>query len=353
MPVIKTHITAMSPYVPPLEGRDPKTHALLDFNERTVPVSGAIKQALMDYIAQDRLQVYPSYGNIVPQLADYAGVSAEQLMITNGSDQGIDLVFRAVAKSGCDAIIPGPSFAIYNQCARVENLNIIEPEYNREAGYPLTDVLSAINSKTAIIVVANPNNPCGTRVDNDALMQLSKAAPHAALLVDECYFEYSGDTLVSQLNELPNVFITRTFSKTWGLPSLRFGYLISSADNIRALCNIRGPYDVNQLAIVAAKAALANIDDNKVYVDEVMNKAKPQLESWLQKRGIEYWPSSANFLWAFPAEPEILNDYLTRHGILVRPKAYRGKMGLRVTIGTQAQVAQLIEVLESFQTENP
>ena len=90
-----------------------------------------------------------------------------------------------------------------------------------------------------------------------------------------------------------------------------------------------------------------------VYVDEVMNNAKPQLENWLQKRGIEYWPSSANFLWAFPAEPEILNDYLTRHGILVRPKAYRGKMGLRVTIGTQAQVAQLIEVLESFQTENP
>ena len=350
MSVIKTHITAMSPYVPPLEGRDPNTHTLLDFNERTVPVSASIKQALLNYITEDRLQVYPSYGDIVPQLADYAGVSAEQLMITNGSDQGIDLVFRAVAKPGFDAIIPGPSFAIYNQCAQVENLRIITPQYTREGGYPLTDVLAAINPKTAIIVVANPNNPCGTRVDSDALVKLSQAAPHSALLLDECYFEYSGDTLVPRLNELPNAFITRTFSKTWGLPSLRFGYLLSSADNIRALCNIRGPYDINQLAIVAAKAALAHVDDNKAYVDEVMNTAKPQLEAWLRERGIEYWPSSANFLWVFPPEPEALNDYFTRHGILVRPKDCRGKMGLRITVGTQAQVARLIKVWEAYQT---
>ena len=128
-------------------------------------------------------------------------------------------------------------------------------------------------------------------------MELSRAAPHAALLVDECYFEYSGETLVPQLNGLNNVFVTRTFSKTWGLPSLRFGYLISSADNIRALSNIRGPYDINQLAVVAAKAALENTGDNQVYVDEVMNKAKPQLEAWLQEQHVEYWPSSANFLW--------------------------------------------------------
>ena len=138
----------------------------------------------------------------------------------------------------------------------------------------------------------------------------------------------------------------------WGLPSLRFGYLISSADNIRALCNIRGPYDINQLAIVAARTALKNINDNKAYVDEIMNTAKPQLEAWLVKQGIEYWPSSANFLWIFPSEPESLNDHFTRHGILVRPKDYRGKMGLRITVGTQAQVARLIQVWEDYKTKN-
>ena len=338
----------MSPYAPPLEGRDPDAYTLLDFNERTVPVSAPVKQALIDYIAQDRLQMYPSYGDIVPLLAAYAGIPSAQLMITNGSDQGIDLIFRAVAKPGFDAIIPAPSFAMYSQCAQIENLHIIEPQYSRKSGYPLAEVLASISSKTAIIVVSNPNNPCGTRIDSDTLVQLSKAAPHAALLVDECYFEYSGETLVPQLKELNNVFITRTFSKTWGLPSLRFGYLISSADNIRALSNIRGPYDINQLAIVAAKAALANINDNKAYVDEVMNTAKPQLEAWLQERGIKCWPSSANFLWVFPNEPEALNDYFTSHGILVRPKHYQGIMGLRITVGTQAQVTQLTKVWEDY-----
>ena len=348
MSVIKRHITAMSPYKPPLEGRDPKTYALLDFNERTMPVSVAIKQALTDYIAQDRLQVYPSYSDIVPLLADYTGVSATQLMITNGSDQGIDLVFRAVAEPGLEAIIPGPTFAMYHQCAKVENLNIIEPQYHRDRGYPLDEVLSAISPKTAIIVVANPNNPCGTCLDSNAIVKLSNAAPHAAILVDECYFEYTRETFVPKLGTLNNVFITRTFSKTWGLPSLRFGYLISAADNIRALCNVRGPYDVNQLAVVAAKAALTHADDNQVYVDEVMNKAKPQLEAWLSENNIEHWPSSANFLWAFPPEAKALNDYFTDHGILVRPKYYGENLGLRITIGTQAQVTQLIKVWEDY-----
>jgi histidinol-phosphate aminotransferase len=339
----------MSPYLPPLEGRDPNTYALLDFNERTIPINRSVKQALIDYIAQDRLQMYPSYGDIVPLLAAYAGVSSTQLMITNGSDQGIDIVFRAVAEPGLEAIIPGPSFAMYSQCAQIENLHIIEPQYSRKNGYPIAEVLASVSSKTVIIVVANPNNPCGTGIDSDALVQLSKSAPHAALLVDECYFEYSGVTLVPKLNELKNVFITRTFSKTWGLPSLRFGYLISSADNIRALSNIRGPYDINQLAIVAAKAALANINDNQAYVDEVMNMAKPQLEAWLEERDIEYWPSSANFLWVFPDKPEALNDYFIRHGILVRPKHYQGVMGLRITVGTQAQITRLTKTWEDYE----
>lgn len=347
MPAIKRHIAALSPYTPPLEGRDPGTYTLLDFNERTIPVSASIKQALIDYIARDRLQMYPSYGDIVPLLSTYAGVAPAQLMITNGSDQGIDIVCRAVAKPGLQAIIPAPSFAMYSQCAQIENLRIIEPQYSRENGYPLAQVLAAVSADTALIVVANPNNPCGTGVDSDTLLQLSRAAPHAALLVDECYFEYSGTTLVPLITEIKNLFITRTFSKTWGLPSLRLGYLIASADNIRALSNIRGPYDVNQLAIVAARAALANIGDNRAYIDEVMHRAKPQLEAWLRAHDIDYWPSRANFLWTFPQQANKLNDYFTGRGILVRPKSYRDKMGLRITVGTQAQVKKLIDVWEA------
>ncbi len=343
MSVIKKHITAMSAYKPPLEGRNPQAFTLLDFNERTIPVSEPIKQALREYIDSDRLQMYPSYGDIVQRLATYSGVLPEHLMITNGSDQGIDLVFRAVAQPGDQAIIPGPSFAMYEQCAQVEAMEIIQPHYTHEAGYPLKEVLAAITPKTRLVVISNPNNPCGTLLPVEEVKNIARQAPHAAILVDECYFEYTQQTVCDAISALPNIFITRTFSKTWGIPSLRFAYLISAPDNITALCNIRGPYDVNQLSVVAANAALDNPEYTKAYVAEVMQKAKPLLESWLDQQAIMYWPSQANYLWCFPVNAEVLGHYLQHQGFLVRPKGWNNRLGLRVTVGTLKQMQSLID----------
>lgn len=343
MSIIKPHLLAMSAYKPPLEGRDATIHTLLDFNERTIPVSGPVVAALQAFIAQGRLQQYPAYGDIVQRLAAYAGVSAERLMITNGSDQGIDLVFRAVSKPRAEAIIAGPSFAIYRQCAKVEAMQLIEPQYTRANGYPLDQVLAALTPNTTIVVIANPNNPCGTPVPPEAVAQIAQAAPQASILVDECYYEYSQTSCVGLLNQWSNLFITRTFSKTWGIPSLRFGYLMAAPDSIRALHNVRGPYDINQLAIVAAEAALDNPDYTAQYVDEVMTRAKPRLEQWLDEQKIDYWPSRANYLWAFPDNAEALATYLAKQNILVRPKADGNLLGLRITIGTREQVQYLID----------
>jgi histidinol-phosphate aminotransferase len=331
-----------------LDGRDARTQTLLDFNERTIPVSEPVLKALRTFIAEGRLQQYPAYGDIVERLASYAGVANDELMITNGSDQGIDLVFRAAARPNAEAIIPGPSFAMYNQCAKVEAMTIIEPQYSKEVGYPLAQVLASITANTAIIVVCNPNNPSGTVVEPEAIIAIAEAAPHAAILVDECYYEYSQSTIVPDLGRLPNVLVTRTFSKTWGIPSLRFGYLMAAPTLVKALCNVRGPYDINQLAIVAAEAALDNPDYTERYVKEVMTEAKPLLEQWLDDRGIDYWPSGANYVWAFPNNADALSCYFTDNGILLRPKSYSDVMGLRITVGTVEQVQQLIEVWRGF-----
>jgi histidinol-phosphate aminotransferase len=349
MSVIKDHIVALSAYKPPLEGRSPDVFTLLDFNERTIPVSEAIKQALHDYIDSGRLQMYPSYGDIVSRLSDYAGVETDQLMITNGSDQGIDLVFRAVGVTGAEAIIPGPSFAMYSQCAQVEAMTLIEPQYTREGGYPVDEVLAAVTPNTKLVVISNPNNPCGTLVSEAVVRRVAQAAPNAAILVDECYFEYSQETAVSAINDCPNLFITRTFSKTWGIPSLRFGYLMASRENIAALCNIRGPYDINQLAIVAANAALDQPEYTQVYVKEVMVQSKPLLEEWLDRHQIQYWSSSANYLWCFPENAESVGQYLQQQDFLVRPKLYGDSLGLRITVGTVDQMERLVCVWEALE----
>lgn len=347
MSIFKSHITRMSAYTPPLEGRDPHKYLLLDFNERTLPVSNHVKQALISYINDDRLQMYPSYGDLTRRIASYVGVSESEVMITNGSDQGIDIIIRAACTEDDEIIIPGPTFAMYHQCANIEKLKIIEPAYTLEEGFPINDVLNSITSRTRLIVIANPNNPSGTIINPEDILTIASAAPNTALLVDECYFEYSQTTVADKVMEYPNILITRTFSKTWGLPSIRLGYVISHPDNIKALLNIRGPYDVNQFAAVAINAALDNPEYTQQYVKEVMAESKPLLEQFLEQQGISYWPSTANFIWAFPDNPDAIEQHLRDHNILVRPKADQsGRKGLRITLGDITQTQYLIDRIQ-------
>ena len=347
MSIFKPHLSRMAAYHPPLEGRNPDAHLLLDFNERTLPVSDSIKQALIDYIQGDRLQVYPSYGDIVEKIASYCKVDPSQVMITNGSDQGIDLITRSSCTDHDEVIIPGPSFAMYDQCARIENLRVIEPQYTKEGGFPTREVLQSISDTTRLIVIANPNNPSGTDVPISDILAIAKAAPKTPILVDECYFEYTGITLAQKVNEYPNLLITRTFSKTWGLPSIRLGYIISHKNNIEDLLKVRGPYDVNQFAAVAINAALNDPLYTQLYVREVMDTSKPLLEAWLNKKSVDYWPGAANFLWVFPPNPDEVERSLREQGILVRPKKnHDGKLGLRITIGDKSQTLRLIQALE-------
>ncbi len=348
MSIFKQHIVAMSAYKPPLDGRNPHAHLLLDFNERTLPIAEVVQEALIAYIRSGRLQMYPAYSDTVELIADYSKVKAEQVMITNGSDQGIDLIIRAACREGDEAIIPGPGFPIYSHCAKVENLRILEPQYTRERGFPTDEVIAGITHKTRLICFGNPNNPSGTVVPRPDIVRILEAAPHAAVLVDECYYEYLGESVADLVDQYPNLLVTRTFSKTWGMPSLRLGYIIAREDNIRALLNVRGPYDINQMAIIAIRAALAHPEYTREYIAEVMQQAKPLLEKFLSERGVDYWPSGANYVWAFPENPNAVNTALLKHNILVRPKNDQtGRMGLRITLGTLEQTRQLIEVLQT------
>ncbi|RZA08615.1 MAG: histidinol-phosphate aminotransferase family protein [Moraxellaceae bacterium] len=209
--------------------------------------------------------------------------------------------------------------------------------------------MTAISERTRVICLASPNNPCGTPISREQIFAIAKAAPHAAILVDECYYEYVKTSVADAVEQYPNIVITRTFSKTWGIPSLRLGYIISQPQNILALLNVRGPYDVNQLAVVAIKAALKNPEATLAYVEEVMQQSKPALEVYLRAKGVKFWPSATNYLWTFPANPKEITDGLQQAGILVRPRVDAdGVLGVRISIGTLAQTQRLIQVLEKW-----
>lgn len=345
--MFRKNILKMSAYKPPIEGRSAQDYLLLDFNERVAPVSAHVKQALHDFIDSERLQKYPEYSDFLKVLAAYVEVPEEQLMITNGSDQGIDLIFRAVAEPGAQAIIPAPSFAMFFQCAGLEDMEVISPSYTLKGGYPIREVLSAANAKTNLIVICTPNNPTGTTLSQEEVLEIASSVPQAAILVDECYFEYCGISVKDFVAAHKNIFITRTFSKTWGLSSLRLGYLISAAKNIEQLLKIRGPYDMNLLSVVAARAALEKPDYVQSYVKEVMQESKPMLESYLRNKGIAFWPSSANFLLMRVDDPLTVVEQLKKEGILVRPRSGPNiENTVRITIGLKDDMRRLIQVLD-------
>ena len=177
-------IQKMKPYKPPIDGRSAYDGMLLDFNERTKPPQNKVIRALEKFVRGQKLQVYPEYFDLERKIADYACVKADQIMITNGSDQGIDIIFRTFTEKGGKVIIPSPSFAMFFQCAQIVGNEIVSPLYKKDdLAFPLEEVLSAIDSRTKLIVVCNPNNPTGTAVSVSDIEKIAKKAKEAIVML--------------------------------------------------------------------------------------------------------------------------------------------------------------------------
>ena len=336
----------MSEYHPPLEGRSPNKHLLLDFNEKTTDSPDIIKNSIIDYVKSNNMNTYPKYGNILNKLAKYAWVSSDNLMITNGIDQWIDIVFRACAGIWDEVIIPNPTFAMYEQSANIQNVKILKPEYTFDKWFPFNEVLSSITEKTKLIVICNPNSPTWTILTVDKILEIAKQAPNSAILVDECYFEYSWISVKDYIEKYKNLFITRTFSKTWWLPSLRIAYLMSHKDNIKQLLKIRWPYDINKLAVVAIDTALDNSSYMKQYIDEVLKVSIPMFTEFLEKNNIKYWPTSANFILLYCKDSKLLTNQLKEKWILVRPRSWPNiENTVRITMWIKKDTERVIEAL--------
>lgn len=338
-------IQKIKSYNPPLSGRRVFKGILLDFNERTLPPSSKVLKAVYDLLKANKLQLYPEYGDLEVKLAQYVGANANQIMITNGSDQGIDLVFRTFTKEEDTVIIPTPSFAMFYQSAQIVGNKILRPLYTKEnLSFPLEELLGMINKSVKLIVICNPNNPTGTSVSIDNIEEIAKKAPVAIILVDEAYFEFSKITAVPLIKKYPNIIVTRTLSKAFGLPSLRVGYIIASSRYINELVKVRSPFDVNMVAFAASLAAFDNLKYVKRYTNEVMNQAKPIVKEFFTKYSITFYPSAGNFLLYKPVRKQE-EKILRENGILVRRQdKVNIENTLRLTIGTVKQMKSFIKV---------
>jgi histidinol-phosphate aminotransferase len=334
----------MAPYSPPTAGRAGKLR--LDFNENTVGCSPRVIAALRDGLDAGRLSVYPEYGEAKQAVARFFHVEPAEFLFTNGTDEAIQVFVNTYVDDNQEVLLLRPSYAMYKFYSEVAGARVREVGYPMPGmEFPLQEVLDAITAETRAVILSNPNNPTGTGLSLLAIERILRRASRAAVLVDEAYYEFSGVTALSEIGRVPNLFVTRTFSKVFGMAAMRLGCLFSHPANIAYLHKAQSPYSVNTLAVEAACAAVEDTGYVESYVAEVL-AARELLCLGLEKLGIGYVPSSANFvLGQFGKRAAAVTAALRGRAILVRDRSYEAAGCVRITVGTREQTRRLLDAL--------
>ncbi len=304
----------------------------------------------------DELTRYPDGAGfeLKKTLCKKLGTSPEQLTLGNGSSDILDFIVRVFVNDGDDVVFSEHAFAIYGLVAKMVGANcIVTPAKNY--GHDLEAMASAITDRTKIVFVTNPNNPTGTWNSKNELITFLKSVPtHVIVLLDEAYFEYVHEADypngIELLNSYPNLVITRTFSKAYGLASLRVGYGISSAELADLMNRVRPPFNVDSFALAAANATLQ--DEAYVKASIALNdEGMAYLTSEFDRLNLGYIPSVGNFIsFKVPNGSDSMTVYadLLGKGVIVRPVANYGMPEyLRVSIGTMAENRVFIAALEA------
>jgi len=356
-PAAPAHVRSISRYIPgkPTDelarelGLDAATIVKLASNENPRGPGPRVRAAIADAVAE--LPRYPDSNGFLLKaaLARRLSVPADQIVLGNGSNDVLELVTLAFLQPGDEAVYAQHAFIVYPLATQARGAKGIEVPA-RDFGHDLAAMRAAITSRTRIVFVANPNNPTGTWVAPADMLAFVASLPRDVIVVlDEAYNEYLKPSQRAQsvgwIAQHPNLVVSRTFSKAYGLASLRVGYGVMHADVADLLNRVRQPFNVNSLAQAAALAAL----DDDAYVEESreLNEAgMRQIVDGLSKRGLRYVPSHGNFVLVHVGNGLRVNSELMKRGVIVRPVANYGlPEWLRVTVGLPAENDRFLDAL--------
>lgn len=308
----------------------------------------AIQEAILD-IAR-----YPDGNSFALReaVSNKFNVAPEQIVFGNGSNDILELVARAYLSSDSEVIYSQHAFAVYPLVTQAMGAKgVVVPA--KDFGHDLPAMLAAVTDKTALIFIANPNNPTGTLLAKEALYAFLQQVPKNILVVlDEAYDEYLPTEHKSQaigwLKAFDNLVISRTFSKAYGLAGLRIGFGLCHAQVADMMNRVRQPFNVNSIAQAAAVASLA--DDDFVERSYALNQAgMAQLKQGFDQLGLTYIPSYANFISVKVGDAATINQKLLQKGVIVRPVAnYEMPEYLRVSIGLFSENAKFLEALTTI-----
>jgi len=363
-PLARPEVETLTAYSAPLEGR--RGLLRLDFNENTVGPSPKVVEAVRA-IPADHYAIYPEYAglpeavvrSLVAEAAPGNGtaLTPAHIGLFNGVDEALHAVFHAFAAPGDRLLTTSPTFGYYTPCARMQGMAIEAIPYRLpDFAFPFEEIRAALAaSAPRLLLICNPNNPTGTRLAPERILELAAAATATLVVVDELYEAFTGDSVLPSLlaagaaaagapdpfAPFPNLLVLRSLAKTAGLAGLRFGFAVGAPALVDRVSRVGGPYDVNSFAVTAAHAALADQAYTDAYVAEVL-RARAWLLEHLVAAGVRHHAAGGNYLLIWPVRPAAdVEVELRAAGILVRSMAGKPLIdgALRVSLGSTEQMA--------------
>ncbi|HEX4871345.1 MAG TPA: histidinol-phosphate transaminase [Nevskiaceae bacterium] len=327
-------------------------------NENPLGPSPRVREAVARFVADTDLALYPDGGGfrLKARLAEMHGIEPERITLGNGSNDLLEFLGRIYLGPGRSAMFSRHAFAVYPIVTQAQNAESVvvpalPPEHPMAYGHDLAGFRRHWREDISLVFIANPNNPTGTWLPAAEIEAfLDFVPPHVLVILDEAYWEYLDPAdrgpVRAWLERYPNLVVTHTFSKTYGLASLRAGYGLSSVAVADLMNRVRQPFNNNSLALVAAEAALADQDHVRASV-ALNTRERTRMVAALTQLGLRCLPSQANFLAVdFGRVAAPIHQKLLERGIIVRPMAsYEMPNFLRITIGTPAQNDRLLAVL--------
>jgi histidinol-phosphate aminotransferase len=319
-------------------------------NENPLGPSPAALQAMHD--ALERSHFYPDGGAwaLRNAIAERLDLHRENVILGNGSNEIIEFIGHAFLKPGDEVVTAGHAFAVYRLMAQLfgaKTIEVPDPGFTHD----LDAMLEAVTPKTRQVFIANPNNPTGTMVGQQAIDRFMERVPdHVLVIFDEAYFEFldHAPDVLRYVREGRNVVVMRTFSKIQGLANLRIGYGLAPAKIAEVLQKTRQPFNANGIAQAGALAGLSD-EEHMRRTRELTHEGRTFLESEFVRMGLTFVPSVANFILVHVGDGDAVFKALLRRGVIVRAmRSYKLPEWIRVSVGTMEQNIRFIEELSAL-----
>ncbi len=296
----------------------------------------------------------PLQWKVKKRLSEIKGVPPQNIFLGNGSDEAIDILFRAFCRPGVDNVITvPPTYGMYEVSANINDVAIKKVPLTIDYQLDLEGISEAIDENTKMIFICSPNNPTANSINREDIETVLANFP-GLVVIDEAYINYSRQkSFIQELTEYGNLVVLQTLSKAWGLAALRVGMAFASEEIIEVFNKVKPPYNINEASQQLALEALTHVDKVNNWIKETIKEREKLVAELLQLPFVvKIFPSDANFILAKTTDAKGIYNFLVERGIIVRDrsKVELCEGSLRITIGTPEENNTLIETLKTYQS---